>query len=316
MLVTMPDVSDDLGFAPAWDAPVPYMQRTRDWYEKLGYGGPYRWAHYLSVPFHPLEKSLSETRVTIITTAAPFRPDKGDQGPGAPYNAAAKFYEVYSKPTAEDPDLRVSHVGIDRANTSATDSRTWFPLIALRAALSAGRVGSIAERFHGAPTNRSQRHTLAVDAPEILSRCQNDGVEAAILVPNCPVCHQSISLIARYLEENGISTVIAGAAKDIVEHCGVPRFLFSDFPLGNSVGRPEDPDSQAATLELALSVLEEAPGPRTTVQNPMRWNGPAEWRLGYMNVDQLTADDLARLRAENDVVKETARHIRESTIHA
>src|SRR2546422_795211 len=47
-------------------------------------------------------------------------------------------------------------------------------------------------------------------------------------------------------------TVIMGAAKDIVEHCGVPRFLFSDFPLGNSAGKPFDVESQAATLELAL----------------------------------------------------------------
>src|SRR5882724_10801945 len=61
-----------------------------------------------------------------------------------------------------------------------------------------------------------------------------------------------------------------GCARDIVEHCGVPRFLFSDFPLGNSAGRPFDPESQAATLELALRVLEAAPAARTTVQSPRR----------------------------------------------
>jgi len=59
------------------------------------------------------------------------------------------------------------------------------------------------------------------------------------------VCHQTVSLAARHLEANGISTVIMGCAKDIVEHCGVPRFLFSDFPLGNSAGRPFDVESQA-----------------------------------------------------------------------
>src|SRR2546428_6311670 len=49
---------------------------------------------------------------------------------------------------------------------------------------------------------------------------------------------------------------IMGCAKDIVEHCGVPRFLFSDFPLGNSAGRPFDVESQAQTLALALRVLD------------------------------------------------------------
>jgi hypothetical protein len=70
-----------------------------------------------------------------------------------------------------------------------------------------------------------------------------------------------VSLAARHLEENGIATIVMGCAKDIVEHCGVPRFLFSDFPLGNAAGRPKDPPSQAFTLEFALRVLESAPAP-------------------------------------------------------
>src|SRR4051794_1845205 len=83
-------------FAPEDDVPIRYMERTRDWYLALGYGNPYRWAHYLDAPFQPLGKPLSQCTVTLITTAAPFQPDKGEQGPGAPYNAAAKFYAVYS----------------------------------------------------------------------------------------------------------------------------------------------------------------------------------------------------------------------------
>jgi hypothetical protein len=82
------------------------------------------------------------------------------------------------------------------------------------------------------------------------------------------VCHQTVSLAARHLEQNGIATIVMGCAKDIVEYCGVPRFLFSDFPLGNAAGRPKDPQSQAFTLKLALRVLESAPVPRTTVQSP------------------------------------------------
>jgi hypothetical protein len=85
----------DLGFAPEDDAPIPYIQRIRDYYLALGYPTPYRWAHYAEAPFQPLEKPLAQCRVALITTAAPYRPSKGDQGPGAPYNAAAKFYAVY-----------------------------------------------------------------------------------------------------------------------------------------------------------------------------------------------------------------------------
>src|SRR6202000_2151976 len=104
------------------------------------------------------------------------------------------------------------------------------------------------------------RVTVETDAPEILRRCRADGTDVAILVPNCPVCHQTCSLVARHLEANGIPTVVMGCAKDIVEHSGVARFLFSDFPLGNSAGKPHNVASQDQTLALALRLLESATG--------------------------------------------------------
>src|SRR5207249_11558254 len=92
----------------------------------------------------------------------------------------------------------------------------------------------------------------------------------------------------------------------------LPTFLFSDFPLGNSAGRPHDPNSQAFTLELALRVLETAPGAQTTVQSPLRWSTDASWKRDYNNVALLSADELARRRREFDAQKEIARRLRES----
>jgi hypothetical protein len=301
----------DHGFAAAHDVPIPYLQRIHDYYQALGYGAPYVWPHYADVPFHPLAKPLSQCRIALITTAAPYQPGNGDQGPGAPYNAKAKFYTVYSADTARDPDLRISHIAIDRKHTTAEDSASYFPLNELRRQAAAGRIGSIVPRFHGAPTNRSQRVTLDVDVPEIVARCKADDADAAILVPNCPVCHQTVSLVARMLEEGGVSTVVMGCAKDIVEHVGVPRLMFSDFPLGNAAGRPRDPESQAFTLDLALRVLEAAPAPRTTVQSPLVWSSNPDWKLDYCNVERLTPEEIARRRAEFDQAKIQARNVRE-----
>src|SRR5438034_223626 len=205
-------LDDQLGFAPDYDAAIPYMQRTRDYYAAIGYTTPYRWAHYCVAP-----------------------------------------------------------------------------------------------RFFGAPTNRSHRVTIDVDAPEILARCQADKVDVAVIVPNCPVCHQTSALVARHLEANGIATVVMGCAKDIVEHAAVPRFLFSDFPLGNSAGKPHDVESQALTLELALRLLETAPGARTTMQSPLRWSEDASWKLDYNNIAQMSPEELAWRRAEFDKQKEIAR---------
>ena len=287
------------------------MERTREWYLALGYGNPYRWAHHDDVPFRRLSKPLSGCVVALVTTAAPYQPDQGLQGPGAPYNAAAKFYRVYSGDSAVDHDVRIAHVAIDRRHTSMEDPGTWFPLPLMREAAQRGRF-RLAPRFHGLPTNRSQRATIEVDAPALLDRCREDGVNAVVLVPNCPVCHQSTSLAARHLEASGIATVVMGCAKDIVEHCGVPRFLFSDFPLGNSAGKPHDFASQEKTLELALGLLETAAGPRTTAQSPLSWSESSEWKRDYMNAEALTPGEIARLRAESDLAKDVAKIARES----
>src|SRR4051794_8972721 len=101
-----------------------------------------------------------------------------------------------------------------------------------------------------------------------------------------------------------------GCAKDIVEYVGVPRFLFSDFPLGNPTGKPHNPESQAFTLELALRVLDTAPAPRTAVQSPLRWSADPAWKLDYSNIAQLSPEEIARRRAEFDRQKEIAKTIR------
>jgi D-proline reductase (dithiol) PrdB len=303
----------DLGFAPEHDQPIPYRERTRAYYRALGFPTPYRWAQFAAVPFQPLRTPLAASCVALVTTAAPFQPGKGDQGPGAPYNGGAKFHAVYSGETDGAHDLRISHLAYDRVHTTAADSGTYFPLDQLKAGAACGRIGSVARRFHGAPTNRSQRATMGVDAPEILARCRADGADAALLVPNCPICHQTLALVARHLEANGIPTVVLGCAKDIVEHCGVPRLLFSDFPLGNGAGRPGDAASQAFTLELALRVLEAAPAARTTVQSPLRWNGDARWKLDYGSTRGLSPEELRRRRDEFDAQKRNAKAVLHAT---
>jgi hypothetical protein len=279
----------------------------------LGYQNPYEWAHFEDVPFQALNKPLSQINLTLVTTAAPYQPDKGPQGPRAPYNAAPKFYQVYSGDTAKDHDVRVAHVAIDRKHTHMEDTQCWFPLPNMRDLAKQGQF-RLAPRFHGMPTNRSQRHTLDVDVPDLIQRCQEDGVDAAILVPNCPICHQTLSLAARELERAGIATVLMGCARDVVEHCGVPRLLFSDFPLGNGAGKPHDIDSQRQTLQTALELLMQAQGPRTTWISPQRWSEDLSWKLDYANPERMSPQELKAAWDEAEKVRIEARALREKTL--
>ena len=120
-----------------------------------------------------------------------------------------------------------------------------------------------------------------------------------------------MSLAARHLEANGIPTVIMGCAKDIVEHCGVPRFLFSDFPLGNSAGKPVRRGVAGADARAGAARAGDGAGPRTTVQSPQRWRDDAAWKLDYNNLAKLTPEDIEERRKEFDVVKAVIKTKRE-----
>ena len=106
-----------------------------------------------------------------------------------------------------------------------------------------------------------------------------------------------MSLVARHLEANNIPTVVIGSARDIVEECGVSRFLLVDFPLGNPCGKPWDIEMQYSIIGGALELLERAWLPRTTIQRPEIWaHGDADkvWRERFLRVDDNNREELAK----------------------
>ena len=102
-----------------------------------------------------------------------------------------------------------------------------------------------------------------------------------------------------------------GCAKDIVEHCGVPRFVFSDFPLGNAAGKPHDIESQRQTLMLALAALDTASAARTTLTSPQQWWPDMQWKADFYSIAKLSDEELARRRAEFDKIKAVGNEVRD-----
>ncbi len=250
------ELDDMFGFAPDYNSPVPYMHRTREYYKAIGYTTPYRWAHYLQAPFAPLKKPLSHCNVAIVTTAAPYQPGKGDQGPGAAYNGSAKFYQVYSGDTDQEHDLRISHIGYDRIHTTATDSNTWFPLPALRRAEAAGRIGRVARalpwRADQPQPSGHHRNGCAGNPGASARRRRGRGHRRAEL-PGLPPDIASSRAMSRPTVSRPSSW---GARRTSSSTPPSARFLFSDFPLGNSAGKPHDVASQQRIWRYALRLLE------------------------------------------------------------
>jgi hypothetical protein len=157
---------------------VSYIDRTREFYLALGYGNPYRWSRFDDVPFARPAKPLSECRLTLVTTASPLR----DRPPESGSLRGSK--QVWSGPTDALPErLFTDDLAWDKDATHTDDVNSFLPIRSLQELAAAGRIGGLAARFHGVPTDYSQRRTIERDAPEILRRCREDGVDAALLVP-------------------------------------------------------------------------------------------------------------------------------------
>ncbi len=152
---------------------IPYMVRTRDYYRALGYQKDYVWSNYDDVPFAPLSKPLNELCLGLVTTAHP--PDLSNKD-------SKGIRRVWSGDTDPLPaHLNTDNLAWDRDSTHTDDVGTYLPIQAIQSAVQAGVVSRMSARFHGVPTEYSQRKTLEIDAPNVLKRLREDGAEAALI---------------------------------------------------------------------------------------------------------------------------------------
>ena len=157
---------------------VSYIDRTREYYAAQGYDRPYQWATHAEAPFAPLAVPLDECTLTVLTTAFPYH----DRPPEDGVLRGGK--QVWSGSTAEVPErLYTDDLSWDKEATHTDDVDSFLPIRRLAELVESGRIGRLAPRFHGVPTDYSQRRTLEQDAPEILRRCREDGVDVVVAAP-------------------------------------------------------------------------------------------------------------------------------------
>jgi D-proline reductase (dithiol) PrdB len=157
------------------DQPIPYIERTRLYYRALGYESDYVWAAFDDVPFQRLARPLELARIALITTASPV--GLGNRGP----DGVKRVWSAAVDPAP--PALNTDNLAWDKETTHTDDRESYLP-IEVAQQLAAKRVfGGLTDRFHGVPTEYSQRKTAMEDAPEILLRLREDGADGAILCP-------------------------------------------------------------------------------------------------------------------------------------
>lgn len=246
--------------------PISYVDRLNEKYQSLGFP-PYQWTINETAPLTALTKPLQQCCVSMLTTSGAsckglpgFDPDaRNDLRLDAiPWDQPADGFDVN--------DNYYDH------SSAVQDINCQFPIQRLRELAADGTIGGVAPRLWSGFMGRIYKRSAIVEkAGELAEDLRRDRVDLLIVVPACPLDHQTAGLVARVVEEAGIPTVTVSTGRDLSLQVKAPRTAFVNFPMGNAFGRPHDKAQQKRILLDALALAEAADTPGQLVDLPYDW---------------------------------------------
>lgn len=85
------------------------------------------------------------------------------------------------------------------------------------------------------------------------------------------MCNQTVGLVQREIEKQGITTVGISIARNISEKVKPPRTYFLRYPFGHPLGEPFKEKQQMQIFRDCLDLLESAEEPGVIIDSPYRW---------------------------------------------
>ena len=252
--------------------PIDYVPRLDEKYQSMGFPS-YRWTIHTEAPLTPVSKPLSECIVTLLTSGGVSQVD------APPFDADARNdLRLDDIPSQTPSDGFQIHDNYYDHRDAGRDLNCIFPIDRLHELAAKGFIGGVAERLWSGFMGRTYiRSVVTADAaPAFTRELARDGVDVLVLVPACPLDHQTAGLVARVVEEAGISTVNVSTGRDLTEQVMPPRSVFVNFPMGNPFGQPGDVARQTRILEDALGLAASDCAAGTLVDLPYEWEEPFE----------------------------------------
>jgi hypothetical protein len=155
------------------------------------------------------------------------------------------------------------------------DPEVALPLRALEEVHGEGRCGPPAAR-HVSVSGGIVRPLPGVGetAQAVAKIFREDGTGVVVLLPSCPLCIQTVCILARELESRGFPTVCVTLLPELSRIVGAPRSLAVRFPFGAPCGNPGNSALQRAVLSEALDLLFEAREGECLVASTLTWHRP------------------------------------------
>ena len=204
-------------------------------------------------PFSPARRALPMLNLALISSAGAYIDGTAPFDINAP-GGDLSFREIPSQIEAED--VRFTARGYDPTAVQS-DRNSLLPLDRLFEFQSNGIIGQLNPVFWSCCGFIPDAARLVEEmVPRLVERVKRYEVQAALLVPASRLCHQTVSLIARALEQAGIPTMTLAVDKEVVTSVRPPRAAFYDGKPGSVAGLPNWPEHQRRVLDEALRLIE------------------------------------------------------------
>src|ERR1700682_3042138 len=204
-------------------------------------------------PFSPARRALPMLNLALISSAGAYL-DGTDPFDENAVGGDLTFREIPTEIDAED--LCFVARGYDGKDVHQ-DINAQVPLARLFEFEQNGIIGQLNPVFWSLCGFIPNAAGLADEMlPKLLERVRRYEVQAALLVPASRLCPQSVSLVARGLEQAGIPTMTLAVDKEIIESVRPPRAALYQGKCGSVAGQPNWPEHQPRILDEALRLIE------------------------------------------------------------
>ncbi len=242
-----------------------FSGRFKNWRANDGLAN-YPFVENINAPFTPMRRALPMLNLALISSAGAFI--NGTESFDINVrDGDASFREIPIE--VEAADLLFAARGYDPA-AILMDINAQIPIARLLEYEANAVIGRLNHVWWSVSSYIPNARLVADQlAPRIAERIARYEVQAALLVPASRLCHQTLGIVARELEQKGVPTIMLAVDRAITDKVRPPRTAFYAGEFGAVVGKPNWKQYQLRVLDETLRWIEtfDQPGAKRLVVN-------------------------------------------------
>lgn len=215
-------------------------------------------------PFTPMRRALPMLNLALISSAGAYI-DGTESFDIEAKDGDMTFREIPIEVEAED--LLYAARGYD-ATAVKEDRNALIPVDRLREYAGSNFIGQLNQVWWSLSSWTPNVRRVAEElAPNLSERLASYDVQAALLIPASRLCHQTMGIVARAVEQKGIPTMVISVDKLATERVRPPRTAYYAGEFGAVAGKPNWRQYQMRVLDEAIRWIEtfDQPGSRKLV---------------------------------------------------